>query len=49
MADGTCQKWFVKFCVADFSLDGAPWFSRPVDVDSDQTETLTENDQRYTM
>ena len=39
----------IQLYTEDFSLDGAPWFSRPVDVDSDQTETLTENDQRYTM
>ena len=39
----------IKLYTEDFLLDGAPWFSRPVDVDSDQTETLTENDQRYTM
>ena len=39
----------IKLYTEDFSLDVAPWFSRPVDVDSDQTGTLTENDQRYTM
>ena len=49
MADGTCQKCFVKFCVADFSLDGAPWSGRPVEVDSDQIGTLMENSQHYTM
>ena len=43
-----CQKWFVKFCSGDFSLDDAPRLRRPVEVDSDQIETLTENDQRYT-
>ena len=43
-----CQKWFVKFCIADFWLDDAPWSGRPVEVDSDRTETLTENDQCYT-
>ena len=26
-----------------------PWLGRPVEVDSDQMETLTENNQRYTM
>ena len=24
MTDQTCQKWFVKFCAGDFSLDNAP-------------------------
>ena len=47
--DGTCQKWFAKFCAGDFLLVGAPWSSRPIEVDSDQIETLIENNQRYTM
>ena len=38
----------IKLYTEDFSLDGAPRFSRPVDVDSDQTETLIENDKCYT-
>ena len=40
--DRTCQKWSVKFCAGDFSR-------RPVEVDSDQIETLIENNQLYTM
>ena len=44
----TCQKCFVKFCAGDFSLDNAPWSGRPVEVDSDQIETLIENNQYYT-
>ena len=36
----TCQKWFMKFHAGDFSLDDAPWSGRPVEVDSDQIETL---------
>ena len=43
-----CQKWFAKFCAGDFSLDDAPWWGRPVEVDSDQIETLIENNQSYT-
>ena len=43
-----CQKWFAKFCVWDFSLDDAPLVGRPFEVDSDQIETLIENNQRYT-
>ena len=43
-----CQKWFAKFRTRDFSLDDAPWSGRPVEADSDQIETLTENNQRYT-
>ena len=38
-----------KFHAGDFSLDDAPRSGRPVEVDSDQIETLIENDQRYTM
>ena len=48
VTDRTCQKWFVKFCAGDFSLDSAPWSGRPVEVDSDQIQTLIENNQHYT-
>ena len=44
-----CQKWFVKFCAEDFSLDDAPRVGRPLEVDSDQVKTLIENNQCYTM
>ena len=40
-----CGKWFVKFHAGDFSLDDAPQSGRPVTVDGDQIETLTENNQ----
>ena len=33
----------MKFHAGNFSLNNAPWLGRPVEVDSDQTETLTEN------
>ena len=33
-----------KFWAGDFSLDDAPWLGRPVEVVSDQMETLIEND-----
>ena len=46
--DWMCQKWFAKLCAGDFSLDDAPRSGRPVEVDSDQIKTLTENNQRYT-
>ena len=49
VTDRMCQKWFVKFCAGDFSLDDVPWSRRQVEVDSDQTETLTGNDQHSTM
>ena len=49
VTDWTCQKWFAKFRVGDFSLDDAPRSSRSVEVDSDQIETLTEKNQHYTM
>ena len=48
VTDQTCQKWSAKFRAGDFSLDHAPWLGRPVEVDSDQIETLTENNQHYT-
>ena len=44
----TCQKWFMKFCAGDFSLNDAPQLSRPLEVDSDQIKTIIENNQRYT-
>ena len=45
MTDRTCQKWFAKFHAEDFSLDSAAWSGRPVEVDSNQIETLIENNQ----
>ena len=41
------QKWLAKLH-ADFSLDNALQWGRPVEVDSDQIEALIENSQRYT-
>ena len=49
VTDQMCQKWFAKFCAGDFSLDNGPWLGKPIEVDSDQMETLTENNQHYTM
>ena len=49
VTDRTCQKWFLKFRAGDFLLDHAPQLGRPVEVDSDQIETLIENNQHYTM
>ena len=49
VTDGTCQKWFEKFCTGDFSLDNAPRLGRPLELDSDQIETFIENNQHYTM
>ena len=48
VTDRTCQKWLVKFCAGDL-LDDAPWSGRPVEVGSNQIETLTDNSQCYTM
>ena len=47
--DWMCSQWFVKFHAGDFTLDDAPQSGRPVEVDSDQIETLIENNQHYTM
>ena len=41
----TCQKWFAKSRAGDFSLDDAPPSGRPIETDSDQIETLIENNQ----
>ena len=46
--DRTCQKWFVQFRAGDFLLDDAPRSGRPVEVDSNQIETLIEKNQCYT-
>ena len=46
VTDRTGQKRFVQFCAGDASLDDdAPQSGRPAEVDSDQTETLIENNQ----
>ena len=46
--DWMCQKWFTNFCAREFSLDNAPQLGRPVEVDSNQIETLIENNQHST-
>ena len=48
VTDQTCQKWFTKFRAGDFLPDDAPQSGRAVEVGSDQIETLTENNHRYT-
>ena len=40
---------FAKFRAGDFSLDDAPRSGRPVEVDSDQIETLIKNNKCYIM
>ena len=47
--DQMCLNWFMKFHAVDFSLDSAPQSGKPVEVDSNQIKTLTENNQRHTM
>ena len=47
VTDQTCQKWFAKFCAGNFWLGDAPQLGRPVEVNSNQIETLIENDQHY--
>ena len=46
--DQMCQKGFVNFHAGEFFLDDAPQSGRPVEVDSNQIETLIENNQHYT-
>ena len=48
VTDQTCQTCFAKFCARNFSLDDAPRSGRPVEIDSDQVETLIENNPCYT-
>ena len=48
VTDQSCRKWFATFHAGDFSLGGAPWLGRSVEVESDQIKTLIENNQRYT-
>ena len=43
VTDWMYQKWFAKFRAGDFLLDDASWSGRLVEVDSDQMETLIEN------
>ena len=45
----TMSKVVCEICAGDFSLDDAPWSGRLVEVDCNQIETLTENNQCYTM
>ena len=45
VTDQTCHKWFAKVHAGDFSSYDAPRLGRPVEVDSEQIETLTENNQ----
>ena len=47
VTDQMCQNWFAKFHAGDFSLDDASRLGRPVEVDSNQIETLIENNQLY--
>ena len=49
VSDQMYQKCFAKFHAGDFSLDNDPWLDRPVEVDSNQIETLIENNQHYTV
>ena len=49
VTEGTCQKWFAESRAGDFLLDDAPRSGRPVEVDSNQNETLIENSQPYAV
>ena len=42
----TCQKWFAKFQAEDFSRDDTPRSGRLDEIDSNQIETVIENNQR---
>ena len=48
VTDWMCPRWFVEFCVEDFSLDDVPQSGRPV-VDSNKIEILIESNQHYIM
>ena len=47
LTDRMSQKWFVKVRAGDFSPDDASQWGTPVEVDSDQIETVIENNQCY--
>ena len=49
VTDQRCQEWFAKFPAWDFLLGDAAQSGRPVEADSDQIETFTENSHHYTM
>ena len=49
VTDRTCQKWFLKFCARNFSLDNTPQSGRPVEFDSYQIKALTKKNQCSTM
>ena len=49
VTDRTCPKWFARFHAGDILLDNDPQSGRPVEVDSNQIETLIGNNQHYTM
>ena len=38
----------MKFGAGDLLLDNASWLGRPVEVDSDHVETISEDNQHYT-
>ena len=48
VTDQMYPKWFTKFCAGDYSLGNAPPLGRPVEVESNQMETLIENNQYST-
>ena len=48
VTDQMCQKQFEKFRARDFPLDHVPRLGKPFEVDSNQIETLIENNQYYT-
>ena len=45
MTNRTCQKWFAKFQAEDFSLDDTPRSGILDKIDSNQIETVIENNQ----
>ena len=48
VTDQMCQKWFAKFHDGDLSGDDAQ-LGRAVEINSNQTEALIENNQHYIM
>ena len=49
VTDPMCQEWFEKFVAGHFLVNDPPRAGRQDEVDSDQTETLIENNQCYTL
>ena len=49
VTDRNVSKVVCEVSCQRFSPDDAPWSCRPIEVDSNQIETLSENNEHYTV